>query len=52
VSVSGLAAAVDIQHAEPADALGLETFNGIDTLVSTGLAAGTLQLFFDGNLVP
>jgi hypothetical protein len=52
VSVSGLAAAVDIQHAEPADALDLETFNGIDTLVSTGLAAGTLQLFFDGNLVP
>jgi hypothetical protein len=51
-TVSGLAATVDIQHAEPADALDLETFDGIDTLVSNGLAAGTLQLFFDGNLVP
>jgi hypothetical protein len=52
VSVSGLAATVDLQHAEPADVLDLETFDGIDTLVSTGLAAGTLQLFFDGSLVP
>jgi len=52
VSVTGLAATVDLQHAEPADALDLETFDGIDTLVSSGLAAGTLQLFFDGNLVP
>ena len=52
VSVSGLAATVDLQHAEPADALDLETFDGINTLVSSGLAAGTLQLFFDGTLVP
>jgi hypothetical protein len=52
VSVSGLAATVDLQHAEAADALDLETFNGIDTLVSNGLAAGTLKLFFDGNPVP
>ena len=52
VSVSGLAATVDLQHAEPADALDLETFDGINTLVSNGLAAGTLQLFFDGTLVP
>jgi Ca2+-binding RTX toxin-like protein len=52
VTVSGLAATVDLQHADPGDALDLETFDGINTLVSTGLAAGTLQLFFDGVLVP
>jgi hypothetical protein len=52
VTVSGLAATVDIQHAEPGDALDLETFDGINTLVSTGLAPGTLQLFFNGVLVP
>jgi Ca2+-binding RTX toxin-like protein len=52
VSVSGLAAAVDIQHAEPADALDLETFDGINVLSSNGLAPGTLQLFFNGVLVP
>jgi len=52
VTVSGLATTVDIQHAEPGDALDLETFDGINTLVSTGLAAGTLQLFFNGILVP
>ncbi|HKD93097.1 MAG TPA: calcium-binding protein [Gaiellaceae bacterium] len=52
VSVTGLTAAVDIQHAEPADSLDLETFDGINTLASSGLAAGTLQLLFNGVLVP
>jgi hypothetical protein len=52
VSVSGLAATVELLHAEAADQLDLETFAGIDTLDSVGLAAGTLQLFFDGVLVP
>jgi hypothetical protein len=52
VTVSGLATTVDLQHAEPADQLDLETFNGIDTLASAGLAAGTLQLFFDGIPIP
>jgi Ca2+-binding RTX toxin-like protein len=52
VSVSGLAATVELLHAEAADQLDLETFAGIDTLDSVGLAAGTLQLFFDGVFVP
>jgi len=52
VTVGGLAATVDLQHAEAADQLDLETFNGIDTVASGGLAAGTLQLFFDGTLIP
>jgi Ca2+-binding RTX toxin-like protein len=52
VTVSGLAATVDLQHAEPADLLDLETFNGIDTLASSGLAPGTLQLIFDGISIP
>jgi Ca2+-binding RTX toxin-like protein len=52
VTVSGLAAKVDIQHAEPADALDLETFDGINVLSSAGLAPGTLQLFFNDVLVP
>ncbi len=52
VSVSGLAATVELLHAVATDQLDLETLNGIDTLVSSGLAAGTIQLFLDGVLVP
>jgi predicted lipoprotein with Yx(FWY)xxD motif len=50
VKVSGLAPTVDIFHPEPTDRLDINTFAGIDTLVKTGLAAGAIQLFFDGVL--
>ena len=52
VSVTGLAPTLDVLHAEPADQLDLETFSGIDTVASSGLAAGTIQLFLDGILIP
>ncbi len=52
VSVSGLAATVELLHAEAADQLDVETLGGNDTVASGGLAAGTLQLFVDGVLVP
>ena len=53
VRTSGLAAIVRIDHSEVAnDRLDLDTASGIDTLDSTGLAAGTIQLFLDGVLVP
>jgi Ca2+-binding RTX toxin-like protein len=52
VSVSGLAATVELLHAEPADQLDVETLAGNDTVSSAGLAAGTIQLFEDGILVP
>jgi Ca2+-binding RTX toxin-like protein len=52
VSVSGLAATVELLHAETSDKLDLETVGGSDTLASAGLAAGTIQLFVDGALVP
>jgi hypothetical protein len=52
VSVSGLAATVELLHAEPADQLDVETLAGNDTVSSAGLAAGTIRLFEDGILVP
>jgi hypothetical protein len=52
VSVSGLAATVELLHAEAADQLDVETLGGNDTVASAGLAAGTIQLFVDGVLVP
>jgi Ca2+-binding RTX toxin-like protein len=52
VSVSGLAATVELLHAEAADQLDVETLGGSDTVASGGLAAGTIQLFVDGVLVP
>jgi RTX calcium-binding nonapeptide repeat (4 copies) len=52
VSVSGLAATVELLHAEALDQLDLETLGGNDTVASGGLTAGTLQLFVDGALVP
>ena len=52
VSVSGLAATVELLHAEAADQLDFETLAGSDTVSSGGLAAGTIQLFVDGALVP
>jgi len=45
---SGVGAAVEILHADTTDQLDFETFSGIDTLATGGLAAGALQVFFDG----
>ena len=50
--MSGLAATVELLHAEAADQLDVETLAGNDTVASAGLAAGTIQLFVDGALVP
>ena len=52
-AVVGLAATVDISHSEAAnDRLEINTLAGIDTLDSSELTAGVIQLFFDGVLVP
>ena len=52
VNVKGLPERTSILHAEPADRLDINTQAGIDTLDSVGLAAGSIQLFFDGVIVP
>jgi Ca2+-binding RTX toxin-like protein len=53
VKVSGLAATTRILHSEVAkDRLDVNTRAGMDTVGSAGLAAGTIQLFVDGLLVP
>jgi Ca2+-binding RTX toxin-like protein len=53
VNVKGLAPLVEILHPEGAnDRLDVNTLDGNDTVDSSGLAAGTIQLFVDGVLVP
>jgi Ca2+-binding RTX toxin-like protein len=53
VTVSGLAATVEILHPEAAqDRLEINTLAGKDTVNSAGLAAGVLALFVDGVLAP
>jgi Ca2+-binding RTX toxin-like protein len=53
VKVSGLAPTVAILHPEVAnDRLEINTLAGTDTVESGGLAAGAIQLFVDGVLVP
>jgi RTX calcium-binding nonapeptide repeat (4 copies) len=53
LKVSGLAATIGILHAEAAnDRLEIDTLAGSDTVDSGGLAAGAIQLFVDGLLVP
>jgi hypothetical protein len=52
VNVNGLTPAVNLLHAEATDQLDFEAFNVGDTVSSGGLAAGTIQLFVDGALVP
>ncbi|HET7353294.1 MAG TPA: hypothetical protein VFJ11_04520, partial [Gaiellaceae bacterium] len=52
VSVTGLAPTLELQHAEATDQLDLENFAVGDTVASGGLAAGTIQLFLDGVLIP
>ena len=53
VKVSGLAATVGILHSEAAnDRLEINTLTGTDAVDSGGLAAGAIQLFVNGALVP
>ncbi len=53
VKVSGLTPTVKILHPEAAnDRLEINTLAGTDTLETVGLAAGAIQLFEDGVLVP
>ena len=53
VKASGLAATVGILHSEAAgDKLEINTLAGTDSVDPAGLAAGAIQLFVDGALVP
>jgi hypothetical protein len=53
VKASGLAATVGILHSEAAnDRLEINTLAGVNVVDSGGLAAGAIQLFVDGALVP
>ncbi len=53
VKVSGLAPTVKILHSEAAnDRLEINTLDGRDSVDSGGLAAGAIQLFVDGIVVP
>ncbi|MEN3313009.1 MAG: hypothetical protein V7645_2338, partial [Actinomycetota bacterium] len=53
VKVSGLATTTEILHSEIAnDRLDLNTLTGTDNVGSGALAAGAIQLFVDGVLVP
>ncbi len=53
VTVSGLAPTIKILHSEVAnDRLEINTLAGTDTVDTIGLAAGAIQLFVDGTLVP
>ena len=53
VKVSGLAATIAILHSEAAsDRLEINTLAGTDSVDSAALAAGAIQLFVDGALVP
>lgn len=48
--MTGLAAAVKITHPEVAnDRLDVNTLAGADTVDSSGLAPGLIQLFVDGS---
>jgi Ca2+-binding RTX toxin-like protein len=53
VTVKGIAPTIGILHAEAAnDRLEINTLAGTDTVNTIGLAAGAIQLFVDGILVP
>ncbi len=52
VTAKGLPATIRILHPEATDRLDIETLAGTDTVDSSGLAAGAIQLFVDGVLVP
>jgi hypothetical protein len=48
VQVDGLVPTVAIFHPEATDRLEFNNLFGIDTLSTAGLAAGAIQVFFDG----
>jgi hypothetical protein len=53
VKVSGLAPTVQVFHSEIAnDRLAINTAGSADTVDSAGLAAGVIQLFVNGTLIP
>jgi Ca2+-binding RTX toxin-like protein len=52
VKVSGLAATTEILHSEASDRLDVNTLAGADTVGFAGLAAGSIQHFVDGVLIP
>jgi hypothetical protein len=53
VNVSGLAPTIKILHSEVAnDRLEINTLVGTDAVDAIGLAAGAIQLFVDGVVVP
>ena len=53
VNVTGLAATVNVSHAEPAkDSLDIETNGGADSINHAGLAPGVIRFSVDGTLVP
>ena len=52
VTVGGLTPTVNLFHHEATDRLELNALDGNDTVNSAGLAAGVIQLFVDGALVP
>ena len=52
VTVTGLAPTIGILHPEASDRLEINTLAGNDSVDPAGLAAGVIQLFVDGMLVP
>jgi Ca2+-binding RTX toxin-like protein len=52
VKVSGLAAGTELLHPDAADRLEVNTLAGTDTVDSSGLAPGTVELFVNGHLRP
>jgi predicted lipoprotein with Yx(FWY)xxD motif len=52
VTVGGLTPTVNLFHHEATDRLELNALDGNDTVNTAGLAAGVIQLFVDGGLVP
>jgi hypothetical protein len=52
VRVGGPGAATNLLDAEPGDRLDVNTLDGQDSVDSSRLAAGTIQFFVDGALVP
>src|SRR6185503_19752712 len=52
VKVSGLAPTVKVLHTEAAlDRIDINTLDGVDSVASAALGAGTIALFVDGALV-
>jgi hypothetical protein len=52
LKVGGLTPTVDVVHHEATDRLELNNLAANDTVNTAGLAAGVIQLFVDGALIP